>query len=170
MSEGEDCTAKEQDRWQVQSTRSIAPCWPRCRRDGRLSLRALADLLQISRANAYARFNRLIETGAIHGFTATVDHAALGLHTSAYVEVSMEQNSWRSVRAALAEIPAVQHFALLGGDFDALVLVRTEDNTSLRSVILDELQSIPGITNTRTLLIFEEMDQPHPLGIARGAG
>jgi len=134
--------------------------------DGRLSLRGLAELLQISRANAYARFNRLVESGAISGFTATVDYAALGLHTSAYVEVSMEQNSWRSVRTALAEIPAVQHVALLGGDFDALVLVRTEDNTSLRTVILDELQSIPGITSTRTLLIFEEMTQATPAGVA----
>jgi len=135
-------------------------------RDGRLSLRALAELLQISRANAYARFNRLVDSGAIRGFTATVDYAALGLHTSAYVEVSMEQNSWRAVRAALAEIPAVQHVALLGGDFDALVLVRTEDNPSLRSVILDELQSIPGVTSTRTLLIFEEMTQATPTGVA----
>ena len=135
-------------------------------KDGRLSLRALAELLQISRANAYARFNRLVDSGAIRGFTATVDYAALGLHTSAYVEVSMEQNSWRSVRAALAEIPAVQHVALLGGDFDALVLVRTEDNPSLRSVILDELQSIPGVTSTRTLLIFEEMTQATPTGVA----
>jgi len=134
-------------------------------KDGRLSLRALADALQISRANAYARFNRLVESGAIRGFTATVDYTALGLQTSAYVEVSMEQNSWRSVRTALADIPAVKHVALLGGAFDALVLVRTEDNASLRSVILDELQSIPGITSTRTLLIFEEMTQPTPSGV-----
>lgn len=134
-------------------------------RDGRLSLRALADALQISRANAYARFNRLVESGTIRGFTATVDHASLGLQTSAYVEVSMEQNSWRSVRAALAEIPAVHHVTLLGGAFDALVLVRTEDNSGLRSVILDELQSVPGITSTRTLLIFEEITQPTPAGV-----
>jgi DNA-binding Lrp family transcriptional regulator len=69
------------------------------------------------------------------------------------------------VRNALAKIPAVRHVTLLGGAFDALVLVRTEDNSGLRSVILDELQSVPGITSTRTLLIFEEMTQPTPVGV-----
>ena len=132
------------------------------KQDGRISLRALAEELQISRANAYARFNRLVESGVIRGFHADVDNAALDLHTSAYVEVSMEQNAWRSVRSALAELPAVQHVALLGGAFDALVLLRTQDNASLRDIILDQLQQIPGITNTRTLLIFEEMVRPAP--------
>jgi len=127
--------------------------------DARLSIRALAQHLNISRANAYVRFNRLVDTGVIQGFTAVVDHAALGLQTSAYVEVSMEQNAWRSVRAALATISSVQHVSLLGGAFDALVLIRTYDNNSLRNVILDELQSIEGITSTRTLLIFEEVAQ-----------
>jgi DNA-binding Lrp family transcriptional regulator len=125
--------------------------------DARLSIRALADRLGVSRANAYLRFNRLVDSGVIKGFTVDVDHAALGMLTSAYVEVSMEQNAWRSVREALARIEAVKHVCLLGGAFDALVLVRTSDNQALRDVILDDLQSIDGITSTRTLLIFEEV-------------
>jgi DNA-binding Lrp family transcriptional regulator len=125
--------------------------------DARLSIRALADRLGISRANAYLRFNRLVDSGVLRGFTVDVDHAALGLQTSAYVEVSMEQNSWRSVREALSRVPAVKYICLLGGAFDALVLIRTTDSQTLRDVILDELQAIEGITSTRTLLIFEEV-------------
>ena len=125
--------------------------------DARLSIRALAEQLGISRANAYLRFNRLIEAEVIRGFTIDVDHSALGLQTSAYVEVSMEQNAWRSVSAALSRIEAVQYVCLLGGAFDALVLIRTYDNHSLRDVILDDVQGIEGITSTRTLLIFEEV-------------
>ena len=128
--------------------------------DGRLSVRALAERLGISRANAYLRFNRLVDGGVIRRFSAEVDHAALGLLTSAYVEVSMEQNAWRSVREALMRIPAVEYVCLLGGAFDALVLVRTSDSHSLRDVILDDLQAIDGITSTRTLLIFEEVQPP----------
>ena len=125
--------------------------------DSRLSIRAVAEQLGISRANAYLRFNRLVDTEVIRGFTIDVDQSALGLQTSAYVEVSMEQNAWRSVSAALSRIEAVQYVCLLGGAFDALVLIRTYDNHSLRDVILDELQGIEGITSTRTLLIFEEV-------------
>ena len=125
--------------------------------DARLSIRALAEQLGISRANAYLRFNRLVDSEVIRGFTIDVDQSALGLQTSAYVEVSMEQNAWRSVSAALSQIEAVQYVCLLGGAFDALVLIRTYDNHSLRDVILDALQGIEGITSTRTLLIFEEV-------------
>jgi DNA-binding Lrp family transcriptional regulator len=127
------------------------------RTDARLSIRALAEQLGISRANAYLRFNRLVDSEVIRAFTIEIDHAALGLQTSAYVEVSMEQNAWRSVSAALMRIEAVKYVCLLGGAFDALVLIRTNDNHSLRDVILDELQGIEGITSTRTLLIFEEV-------------
>jgi DNA-binding Lrp family transcriptional regulator len=69
----------------------------------------------------------------------------------------MEQNAWRSVSAALTQIASVEYVCLLGGAFDALVLIRTRDNQSLRDVILDELQAIDGITSTRTLLVFEEV-------------
>lgn len=125
--------------------------------DARLSVRAMSERLGISRANAYLRFNRLIDSGVIKRFTAEVDHSALGLQTSAYVEISMEQNAWRAVRDALARIDAVKYVCLLGGAFDALVLIRTYDNHTLRDVILDELQAIDGITSTRTLLIFDEV-------------
>src|SRR5699024_1561095 len=61
--------------------------------DGRLSVRALAAQVHISRANAYARLERLREDGVITGFTAQVAPEHLGLGTSAYVSVSIEQRS-----------------------------------------------------------------------------
>jgi len=57
--------------------------------DARLSGRALADRVSISRANAYARLDRLIADGVITGFTAVVDPARVGLMTSAYVTLSV---------------------------------------------------------------------------------
>jgi len=51
--------------------------------DGRLSVRALAEQVHISRANAYARLERLRHDGVITGFTALVAPEHLGLGTSA---------------------------------------------------------------------------------------
>jgi DNA-binding Lrp family transcriptional regulator len=42
-------------------------------RDGRMSMRTLAESLHISRANAYARVERLQTSGVIRGFSADVD-------------------------------------------------------------------------------------------------
>ena len=126
-------------------------------RDGRLSIRALADEVHISRANAYARVERLTTTGVITGFTVTVDPLRLGLATSAYVTLSLRQSSWRTLRKQLQASPEIKHMALVGGDFDAILLVRAADNEGLRRLVLEKLQAIPEVLATRTALIFEDV-------------
>lgn len=127
-------------------------------RDGRMSMRALAERLHISRANAYARVERLRSSGVIRGFRADVDPVASGLATSAYVTLNVRQTDWRDIREQLRELPGVVHIALVGGEFDVILLVRARDNAGLRSLVLDQLQSIPGVLSTRTLLVFEEAE------------
>jgi DNA-binding Lrp family transcriptional regulator len=125
--------------------------------DGRLAVRALAERLHISRTNAYARLERLMVEGVITGFGARIDPRRAGLGTSAYIMVTVEQTSWRTMATDLHEIPYVDHVALVGGDFDILLLVRTPDNTTLRDVVLERLQALEGVRSTRTWLIFEEL-------------
>ncbi|WP_084617595.1 Lrp/AsnC family transcriptional regulator [Ornithinimicrobium pekingense] len=128
------------------------------RADGRLSVRALAEQTHISRANAYARLERLQRDGVITGFTVTVDPDRMGLATSAFVSVSIEQDSWRRVAQGLSEIPGVQRVALVGAEFDILVQVRAHDNHELRDVVLGQIQAVPGVRATRTWLIFDEWE------------
>ncbi len=128
------------------------------RADGRMSVRALAERVRVSRANAYARLERLTTTGVITGYTVLVDPVKTGLATSAYVTLSIQQNSWRSLRDRLQSIEEVRHMALVGGDFDVMLLVRAADNAALRRVVLDELPSIPEVHSSRTSLIFEDLE------------
>lgn len=127
-------------------------------RDGRTSIRTLAERIHISRTNAYARVERLLKEGVITGFQAQVAPEAAGLGTSAYISLTIEQNTWRAVSAQLARIRYVEHAALLGADYDVLALVRAPDNAALRDVVLNQVQSIPGVLSTRTWLVFEEFD------------
>jgi DNA-binding Lrp family transcriptional regulator len=127
-------------------------------REGRMSIRALAQGLHISRANAYARVSRLLSTGVIRGFRAQIDPHAVGLSTSAFVTISLRQGEWREVSSRLRKIPGIVHIALVGGDFDVIALVRARDNADLRRIVLDEIHGIPGVLSTRTLLVFEESD------------
>lgn len=126
------------------------------RADGRMSVRALAEQVHISRANAYARINRLIDDGVIRGFSARIDEERAGQGASAYVTLKIVQDSWRSVREKLTRLPGASHMALVSGDFDVLLLVHTADNRSLRDLVLTRIQSIPEVISTRTLLVFEE--------------
>jgi DNA-binding Lrp family transcriptional regulator len=126
--------------------------------DGRASIRSVADQVHVSRANAYARINRLIDDGVIRGFSARVNHERAGQGASAYITLKIVQNSWRTVREQLQALPGAAHIALVSGDFDVLLLVHTPDNRTLRELVLTRLQSIPEVLSTRTLLVFEETD------------
>jgi DNA-binding Lrp family transcriptional regulator len=124
--------------------------------DGRMSMRALADLIHISRASAYARVARLERDGVITGYAAQVDPVRYGYALSAYVYVDIAQRSWKSVRGQLLSMPAVDHVALLSGEHDLLIRVRARDAVSLRETVLTRLQEIPEVRSTQTVLIFEE--------------
>jgi DNA-binding Lrp family transcriptional regulator len=87
-----------------------------------------------------------------------VDPIKAGLKSSAYVTLKVSQHSWRELREELRAIPEVHHIALVGGDFDVILLVRAIDNTDLRRVIFDQLQSMPGVLDTQTFLVFEDVD------------
>ncbi|WP_189929291.1 Lrp/AsnC family transcriptional regulator [Streptomyces sulfonofaciens] len=126
--------------------------------DGRASIRSVAERVHVSRANAYARINRLIEDGVIRGFGARIHHERAGHGASAYITLKIVQNTWRTVRDQLAALPGASHIALVSGDFDVLLLVHTPDNRALRELVLTRLQAIPEVLSTRTLLVFEEED------------
>ena len=122
-----------------------------------MSMRTLADRLHISRANAYARVDRLQQSGVIRGFHADVDPVAAGLTTTAYVTLNLQQAELaRGSASRLQALPGVVHIGLVGGDFDVILLVRVADNADLRHLVLDEIQGMAGVVTTRTLLLFEE--------------
>jgi DNA-binding Lrp family transcriptional regulator len=137
------------------------------RGDGRLSIRALAAQLNISRANAYARVQRLEQSGVITGYTATINPQRCGYGVSAYVYLKISQHSWKSVRQSVAAIPEVEHAALVAGENDIVLLVRTRDTASLRDLVLTRFHEMPDVLSTETVLIFDELPLPpaqHPAG------
>ena len=126
------------------------------RRDARVSMTAIAETVHISHAGAHARIKRLTDLGVITGYTVRTDPVLLGHHASAYVMLSLEQPAWQEVQEQLQRIPEVEHMALVGGDFDVILLVRASDARDLRRIVLEDIQAISAVRSTRTTLIFED--------------
>ncbi len=130
------------------------------RRDGRLSMRGLAERLHISRASAYTRVERLTEAGVITGYSAAIDPERYGFGISAYVYLKISQHSWKTVRRRITQIPEVWHCALVSGDNDLVLLVRTADAASMRELVLNTFQTMPDVLSTQTVLILDELTSP----------
>jgi DNA-binding Lrp family transcriptional regulator len=129
------------------------------RADGRISMRGLAGRLHISRASAYARVERLQHDGVITGYTAVVNPERAGYGLAAYVYLKISQHSWKAVRERILAIDEVEHAALVSGENDLVLLVRTQDAGSLRDLVLNRLQAMADVLSTQTVLIFDEL--PH---------
>ncbi|MDR5699453.1 Lrp/AsnC family transcriptional regulator [Agromyces aerolatus] len=126
------------------------------RRDARTSVNEVAREAAVSRANAYARVKRMTDAGVIVGYRVQTDPVSEGFHTSAYVALWVDQERWQELRTQLLALPEVEHVALVGGEFDVLVLVRARDNRDLRRIVLERMQSLDGVNTSRTFLIFED--------------
>ena len=122
-----------------------------------MSMRALAAKLHISRAGAYARVQRLEDVGVITGYTAQVDPQRYGHGLSAYVHLKIAQSAWKQLRTRLMTIAEVEHAALVSGDSDIVLLVRTRDTAALRELVLNTFQNMPEVVSTQTVLIFDDL-------------
>src|ERR1700744_2263129 len=127
------------------------------RRNSRISMRALAAALHLSRANVYTRVARLERDGVITGYTAVIDPARYGHALSAYVYLKVQQQAWKRLQERLIDIPEVDHAALCSGEHDIVLLVRTRDAAALRDLVLPRLQNMPEVLSTQTVLIFDEV-------------
>ncbi len=128
------------------------------RRDGRQSIPSIAAAAHIGRATAYHRFDRLVESGVITGFTARVDHKQLGLDVAAMILVNVRQGAWRDLQAQLCALPGVEWVGVAAGAFDFMLLVRADSLDHLRDVALSELQRIDGVRSAQTVVLLDEFE------------
>ncbi|MHB1172865.1 MAG: Lrp/AsnC family transcriptional regulator [Lacisediminihabitans sp.] len=126
-------------------------------RDARLSMRAIAGRVHISRTAAHTRMQSLVKRGVITGFGAQVDRKSLGLHVSALVVVKIGDVSWGEIASRLAELPFVEKAQAVSGDIDIILTVSAPDHEQLSQAILRDIHSMPGVVFTRSHLILEEI-------------
>jgi len=131
-------------------------------RDARLSMRALASEVHISRTAAHTRVQKLVQHGVITGFGAQIDRKSLGLQVSALVVVKIANVSWVEIAGRLAELPFVEKAQAVSGDIDIILTVSAPDHEQLSQAILRDIHSMPGVVSTRSHLILEEITGHSP--------
>lgn len=131
---------------------------------GRISVNELAARAGVSRATAYARYDRLVADGVISRFRADVDPHAIGLDVAAMILINVEQGSWPATRDKVSRLPGVEYVAVTSGEFDFVLLVRVPDIAALRDVVLYRLQGMAEVRATQTIFVLDE--ERHPVGSA----
>jgi DNA-binding Lrp family transcriptional regulator len=127
--------------------------------DGRRTYDDIGRRVRLSAPSVKRRVDRLRESGALRGFTAVVDHAALGWDTEALIELFYRPGTkLDEVGRTLREHPEVVEAWSVTGEADAVARVRTEGNADLERLIID-LQRNGLVERTRSIIILSRLAQ-----------
>lgn len=126
-------------------------------RDGRATYAEIGDQVGLSAPATKRRVDRLRASGAIRGFTALVDPAALGWGTEAYVEVYCRGTvSPDELRRGLRQVPEVVGACTVTGSADALVHMLASDVRQLERA-MERIRDEPGVDHTESVIVLSRL-------------
>src|SRR5919109_720245 len=136
--------------------------------EGRLTVTELAQRVGLSVAPCHRRLRELERAGAIRGYRAVVDPAAIGLGFEVLVQVTMDREDAATVadfERGLAEIPEVRHAERLFGDPDYLVRVATADIEAYQVLRDERLATLPGVQRLSSTIVMKRVVdwRPYPV-------
>lgn len=124
--------------------------------NARIPSKDVAAVCGVSRAAVHQRIQRMIEDGVITGSGYTVNPKILGYSTCTYIGVNLERGAiYSQVVPELEKIPEVTECHFTTGPYTMLVKLFVRDNDHLMVVLNKEIQQIPGVVGTETLISLD---------------
>lgn len=136
--------------------------------DGRISNLKLAEQVLLSPAAVLARVQRLTREGYILGYEARLNPLKLGAGMLVFVEVLLDRttpNVFEQFKAAVQVHPEIMECHMVAGGFDYLLKTRSADMNAYRSFAGSVLWQLPGVRETRTYAVMEEVKNSTQLNL-----
>ncbi len=123
--------------------------------DAKLSQAELAKAVGLTAPSVNERIRKLERSGVIKGYVALLDERKLGHDITAFVEIFIEHPKFESgfIEAAgdLDEVLECHHIT---GEFSLLLKVRVKDMAAFRRLLIEKLNTVRGVRQTRTLIVL----------------
>lgn len=131
--------------------------------NGRLSNTELAARLPLSHSAISRRIARLEKDGAIRGYGADVDPAALGMTIRAFIGVRRDHAvPAAQLSRALREIPDIAACWIVTGEFDFMLDIRTRSMSEFSESLLNRIQQVKGVVATVSTFVLADLQWPAP--------
>ena len=128
--------------------------------DGRTTNLKLAETVALSPTAVLARVQRLTREGYILGYEARLNPLKLGAAMLVFVEVLLDRttpNVFDQFKAAVQVYPEIMECHMVAGGFDYLLKTRMADMLAYRNFAGTVLWQLPGVRETRTYAVMEEV-------------
>jgi Lrp/AsnC family leucine-responsive transcriptional regulator len=129
-------------------------------KDGRISNLKLAEEVHLSPTAVLERVKRLARDGYILGYEAKLNPEKLGAGMMVFIEVVLDRtthDAMNTFKAAVQVRPEILECHLVAGGFDYLIKTRVANIQAYRDFIGSVIWSLPGVRETRTYAVMEEV-------------
>lgn len=126
------------------------------RADGRAPLAKLADALGVARGTVQNRLDRLLETGALLGFTIRVREDYEDRSIRAVMLIEVTGKSTTQVIQRLRGIAEIEALHTTNGSWDLVADIHVQSLADFDR-ILREVRTIDGVANSETSLLLSSV-------------
>ena len=135
--------------------------------NAKISQAKVAEAVGLTAPSVHERIRKLERSGYIRGYVALLDERKLGHDVTAFVEVFIEHPRYEagfieSVRD-LDEVLECHHIT---GEFSLLLKVRVADMAAFRRLLIEKLNTVRGVRQTRTLIVLATAKEQHRIKVA----
>ena len=130
-------------------------------KNAKTPMHAIARRLGIPASTIHHRIKRMERDGVIAGYGARKDHRKMGLGLKAHVLVFVDvtaikrlKKTQENIAAELVKIPGVESAEIITGEADLIVTVRARDMDDFRRLLLERIQAVEGIVETKTMMVI----------------
>ena len=136
--------------------------------NGRTTNTDLAQSVGLSATPCAERVKRLQNLGYIKSWGARLNPRLLDLELLVFVEITLlrtSQDVFAEFRDAIVKLPQVLECHLVSGNFDYLLKARIADMAAYRKLLGETLLTLPGVSDSRTYVVMEEVKEDQALAI-----
>ncbi len=131
-------------------------------REGRIPIVELADKVNLTKSPCLNRLRRLEKDGYIRGYRADIDPHKIGQSHLVYVQVKLHnttRDTLNEFNQAVRNIPEILSCHMMSGGYDYLLKIRSKDVQSYRLFMADILSDLPGVQQTSTFPVLQEVKE-----------
>ena len=136
--------------------------------NARITHTALASEIGLSVTPCKERVRALEAAGIIQRYETKINPSALNLGLLVFVEITLTRTSsdiFDAFKNAVIQLPQVLECHLVSGNFDYLIKARVADMRAYRELLGETLLTLPGVSDSRTYVVMEDVKEGAPLPI-----
>ena len=124
--------------------------------DARIAFSQLAENLRVSNSLIHQRVKKLKEHGVLKNAVFQLNPEELGYETCAFTQIILAHARYiPEVVGALEKIPEIVECSNIAGRYAIMVKIYAQNNSHLRDIVYEKIQTIAGVEGTNTVVSFE---------------